>query len=81
MTLAVLVGKERGTKAIVSTVAPRKSRGEWLAKRVMAWMREVGCEFMEITVKADNELALVAVVDAVGRIRAVTGGSEDGGGT
>ena len=42
-TLAMLVVKERGSKAIMGCVAPRKSEGVVLAKRVMAFMREVGC--------------------------------------
>ena len=42
--LAMLVVRERGTRAVMGCVAPRKSSGEWLGKRVMAFMREFGCE-------------------------------------
>jgi hypothetical protein len=73
-TLAMLVAKERTTKAVMGCVAPRKSSGEWLAKRVMAFMREFGCELEKMTMKTDNEPALVAVVDQVGRLRAAKGG-------
>ena len=72
-TLAVLVARERGSKATMSTVAPRKSSGEWLARRVNAWMKEIGCAHGNITVKSDNEPALVALVEALGRERAVSG--------
>ena len=73
-TLAMLVAKERSTKAVMACVAPKKSEGEWLAKRVMAFMREFGCELEAVTVKTDNEPALVAVVDHIGRLRAAKGG-------
>ena len=42
-TLTFLVAKERGSKALMPTAAPKKSSGEWLAKRGLAWVREVGC--------------------------------------
>ena len=35
-TLAVLVGRERTTKATFATVVPRKSTGEWISKRLGA---------------------------------------------
>ena len=73
-TLAMLVARERQTKAVMSCVAPRKSSGKWLSKRVMAFMREVGCEVEQVTMKTDNEPALVAVVDEIGRLRAARGG-------
>ena len=73
-TLAVLVGKERTTKATFSTVVPRKSTGEWIVKRIGAWMREIGVQFTDISVKSDNEPALVSLIDAIGRDRAARGG-------
>ena len=73
-TLAMLVAKERSTKAVMCCVAPRKSSGEWLGKRIMAFMREFGCELEAVTMKTDNEPALVAVADQVGRLRAAKGG-------
>ena len=73
-TLVILVAKERTTKAVMGCVVPRKSEGEWLAKRVMAFMREFGCELEQVTMKTDNEPALVAVAENVGRLRAAKGG-------
>jgi len=37
---------------------------------VMAFMKEVGCELEAVTIKTDNEPALVAVADQVGRLSA-----------
>ncbi len=66
----MLVARERTTKAVMFCVAPRKSSGEWLSKRVMAFIKEFGCELEAVTMKTDNEPALVAVADQVGRLRA-----------
>ena len=44
LALAVLVAKERSSRALMSTVVPRKSTEEFVSKRVVAFMRELGCE-------------------------------------
>ena len=43
-------------------------------------MREFGSELDKVTMKTDNEPALVAVLDQVGRLRAAKGGKGEGGG-
>ena len=73
-TLALLVGRERDSRAVMATVVPRKSSGEWAAKRLMAWLRELGYEFCDIIVKSDNEPALTSLVETWGRLRAAQGG-------
>lgn len=45
-----------------ATVAPMRSSGEWLVKRVMAFTREAKGEVEAVVMKNDNELALVKVV-------------------
>ena len=57
-TLAMLVVKERSTKAVMACVTPAKSCGQFLGKRVLAFMREFGCELEAVTVKTDNDPAL-----------------------
>ena len=74
-TLAMLVGRERRSRATLSTVVPRKTTGEWTAKRLTAWLREIGLEHSDIIIKSDNEPALVSVVDGLSRARAVVSGS------
>ena len=73
-TLAMLVVKERSTKAVMACVTPAKSSGEFLGKRVLAFMREWGCELEAVTVKPDNEPSLLQVVEMVARLRAAKGG-------
>ena len=36
-TLAFLVAREKETRAVLSTVVPRKTTGEWICRRLMAW--------------------------------------------
>ena len=43
-TLAFLVARERETRAVLITVVPRKMTGEWICRRLMAWLREIGLE-------------------------------------
>ena len=57
----------------MSSVVPKKSSGEFIAKRVVAFMREIGCEMNAVTLKSDNEPALMAVMDGIARVRASRG--------
>ena len=70
----ILVAKERGTKMVMSTVLPSKSSGAFAARRTVAFMREIGCEFGDITLKSDNEEAIKAVVSDIAKVRAAGGG-------
>jgi hypothetical protein len=60
---------------LMASVVPSKSTGTFAARRVVAFMREVGCEFTDITIKTDNEEAVKALVSEIGRVRA-GGGSQ-----
>ena len=44
-TLAFLVARERATRAVLSTVVPRKSTGDWMRRRLIAWLRQIVLEF------------------------------------
>ena len=72
--LTILVARERLTKMMMGTVVPRKSTGQFIARRVCAFLREVGVDKGDITVKTDQEPALLAAVDEIARHRAAGGG-------
>ena len=74
-TLAFLVARERETRAVLSTVVPRKTTGEWICRRLMAWLREIGLESVDIIVKSDNEPALTSLITSWSTMRAMTSGS------
>lgn len=61
------------------TVAPSKSSGRWLGKRVMAFMKEAGCEVEAVVMKSDSEPALTKIVEEIRRLR-LRSGPWDGGG-
>ena len=64
--LTILVARERITRMTLSAVAPTKSSGEFLAKRVCAFLREIGADKGDITMKTDQEPAILALVNEVG---------------
>ena len=74
-TLAFLVARERETRAVLSTVVPRKTKDEWICQRLMAWLREVGLETVDIIVKSDNEPALTSLIASWSTMRAMRSGS------
>ena len=78
-TLAMLVVKERSTKAVMLCITPAKSSGEFLGKWVLTIMREWGCELEAVIVNTDNEPSLLQVVEMVARLRAAKGGIKIGG--
>ena len=46
------------TRAVLSTVVPRKTTGEWICRRLMAWLREIGLESVDIIVESNNDTGL-----------------------
>ena len=56
-----------------STEVPKKSTGEWICRRLMAWFREIGLEFVDI-VMSDNEPALASFIESWSHLRAMKGG-------
>ena len=42
-TLAIFVAKDWSSRARMSTVVTRKTTGEFVSKRVVAFMKELGC--------------------------------------
>ena len=74
--LTNLVAKERTTKMLMSTAVEAHSSAEFTAKRTLASLREIMCEHVARTVKADNEPAMSALVTQIGKLRAANGGTD-----
>ena len=72
--LTVLAARERTTRMTVSTVAPSKGERQFLARRVQAFLKEIGADTGDITLKSDQEPAMKAVLSEVSRHRAAAGG-------
>ena len=76
--LTVMVVRERRTRMTVSTVVPNKSNGEFMAKRVLAFMREIGADKGDMT---DQEPSMKVIVNEVARHRSAAGtGAQPGWG-
>ena len=73
-TIPCLVVRELLTKMVMAAAAPRKSTGTYIAKRVVAFLAEVGCMHNDIVVKSDQEPAICSIINEVGRLRAAAGG-------
>lgn len=73
-TIPVLVIRESVSKMVLSAPVPSKSTGTFVAKRVIAFLSEIGCLHGDVVVRSDQEPAMVAVVNEVGRLRAAAGG-------
>ena len=69
----VLVAGERASRMTLAAAVPRKSTGTYIARRLVAFMREIGCELGDMIVKSDQEPAIMAIVTEVGRVRAASG--------
>ena len=52
-----------------------RSTGEWICRRLMARLREVGLESVDVIVKSHNEPALTSLIASWSAMRAMTSGS------
>ena len=73
-TMPVLVVREVKSKMTLSTAVPSKSTGTFVARRVVAFLREIGCLQCDIVAKSDQEPTIMSIVSEVGRLRAAEGG-------
>ena len=72
-TLKVLVGRMRNVRMTLSTAAPTKMTGEFLVKRILAFIRECGCEMVDIVLKGDQEPVMDNIFSEVSKERARKG--------
>ena len=75
-TIPILVAKERSTRMCMTAATPRKTTGDYIAKRLMAFLKEVGCAVGDMTIKAGQEPALGSIIEDLGKIRATEGGRQ-----
>jgi hypothetical protein len=75
-TQTILVMRERTTRMTMASAVPSKSTGAFIAKRGVAFMKEVGCQFGTVILKSDQEPAIKAVVEEMCKYRAAGGGAK-----
>ena len=72
-TLKVLIGRMRHIRMTLSTAAPTKTTGEFIAKRILAFIRECGCEMVDVVLKGDQEPVMDSIFSDVAKERAKKG--------
>ena len=72
--ITILVARERCTRMTLASATPSKGATEFLAKRLFAFLREVGADKGDLVVRCDQEPAIVAVLGELARHRAAGGG-------
>ena len=75
-TVTVIVVRERTTKMTMAAAMPDKSSGTHIAKRIAAFMKEVGVGLGDVVIKTDQEPAIKAIMEEAGRVRAAGGGGK-----
>ena len=55
VSVPTLVVRKRSTKMVMAAAFPSKSTGSCVARRVVAFMQEVGCEQLDFVVKSQTK--------------------------
>ena len=67
----IVVAKDRETRMVMASVVPLKGAShEFPARRIRAFVNELGCEHVDIIIKSDQEPAIIDLVREVARLRA-----------
>ena len=68
--VTILVAKERGTKMCMATMVPMKGGGiEFPARRVLAFLKEIGLESADVVFKPDQEHAIGNLLNNIAKRR------------
>ena len=68
--MKVLVMRERTSRMLLAVVVPKKGLSTFVANRVLAFIREVGCAYIDIIIRCDQEPAILALREDISRSRA-----------
>ena len=72
-------GLSKAIDAEIWVMVRRKRRRNvgnvWIYRRLMAWLREIGLEFVDIIVKSDNEPALASLIESWSTLTGMKNGS------
>ena len=73
--VGVLGCKRKGNKGCAQYGGSEEDDGRMDSRRLMAWLREIGLESVDIIVKSDNEPALTSLIASWSTMRAMMSGS------
>ena len=66
----------RHTRMTMSTMVPSKTTGDFISRRVIAFLKECGLSHQSIIVKCDQETMLTSIMDNVKKIQVANGSPE-----
>ena len=70
-TVTILVAKERETRMCMATMVPMKGGSiEFPARRVLAFLKEIGLEAADVVFKSDQENAIGDLLNNIAKRRA-----------
>ena len=77
----ILVAKEKASKMSMATVVPLKGGSiEFPARRVLAFLKEIGLEGADVVLKSDQEPAIKDLLNNIAKRRSATSKLETGNG-
>ena len=71
--LTILVIRERQTRMTMASAVPSKSMGNFIVRRGISFMKELGCSDGTIIMKSDQEPAMKAIIEGMVKFRASEG--------
>ena len=74
VTVPVFVMREWLTGVTLAAAVPSKSTNSHIARRIVAFRREIGVAHGDLLVRTDQEPAIRSIVEEVGQVRAAEGG-------
>ena len=72
--MTTLVVKEKKTKMKMASVVPTKSTGVSIIGRVVAFMKEIGIDAIDVVARSDQEPAVKRLIEEIGRRKGELGG-------
>ena len=72
--LNVFVGRMRDVRMTLSSVYPTKGVSDFISKRILAFLKECGCEMSDIVIRSDQDSSIMAQLEDLTRERAKKGG-------
>ena len=73
-SVKMLVVRERYTGMTMSTAIPSKTTGKFTVERIMAFLKELGVEHLDVIAKSDQEPSVKCLLEEVGKRKSEFGG-------
>ena len=72
-TTPIFAARERSTRMTLATAVPKKTTGAYLQNRIKGFFNEIGVLHGDMIIKTDQEPAIKAIVEDLGKVKAADG--------